>query len=200
MKVNEVQLNYYFNKGKFNHPIEIGFVMNEIRKAKPMTINEWRFYYYDNVRSEEQLYEIALRMYNSVEENSRNNYTVEICLNYIKDVIFRRTFEGYNKENEALKILNKIINTKVMLSPKEWDGEFFIDFIIENPLIGIQLKPITFYKGGYNRIVNIDNKLKEFEKMYKAKTFILIYEIKNNLIEIQNMAVIDEIKRLVDNY
>lgn len=200
MSYNERELNSFFNIGKFNHPVEIGYVMNEIRKAKPVTINEWRFYYYDNVRSETQLHDIAVRMYNSIDECKRNNYSVKICLNYIKDVIFRRTFEGYNKENEALKVLNSLLNAEVLLSPKEWDGEYFIDFVIRKPLIGIQLKPATFYQGGYDRVVKIDNKLKEFESTYNAKTFVLVYEKNDNSLQITNTEVLSEILNLINNF
>ena len=196
--MTERQLNYYFNKGKFNHPKEIGYVMNEIRKCAPVTLNEWRKYYLQYVRENSILEKLATRMYESIEIQFRFETYRNECLNYIHDVIFRRTFIGYNKENIALKILNGILGNKVELSPKEWDGEYFIDFVIKDPLIGIQLKPETFYQGKYNIIVNIDEKLKKFERDFKAKTFILIYlKGDDNGIKIINQGIIDEIKTFI---
>lgn len=191
----ETQLNYYFNKGKFNHPTEIGYVMDGIRKCAPVTLNEWRNYYFENIRDESFLEDLANRMYNSIETQKHINVSEEECLNYIHDVIFRRTFEGYNKENMALKVLNEILNDKVELSPKEWDGEYFIDFVIRNPLIGIQLKPESFYQGRYYLFVNIDQKLKKFEQDFNAKTYILIYSgSKESGIEIINIETIEQIR------
>ena len=195
----EKELNYYFNIGKFNHPEVIGYVMNEIRKANPITLNQWRNYYYNNVRSKEYLDELALKMFNSIPIKRRKILTLSKCKEYIDDVIFRRTFEGFNRENQALNLLNELLNNKVELSPKEWDGKYFIDFIINKPLIGIQLKPKTFYDGHYDVVTNIDQKLEEFEQNFNAKTFILVYEESdNNHIEIINMEVVDEIKQIID--
>src|SRR5690554_4994077 len=128
---NEKTLNYYFNKGKFNHPSEIGYVMNSIRESSPLTVNEWRTYYYENVRSKQFLNDLSERMYESMSDRHKNEYNVEQCFEYISDVIFRRTFEGYNKENIALNIINEKIDVRVELSPKEWDGKYFIDFLIK---------------------------------------------------------------------
>ena len=196
--MTERELNFYFNKGKFNHPNEIGFVMNEIRKCAPITLNEWRKYYLENVRDIMFLDELANRMFESIEIQNRFKNVKNECLNYIEDVIFRRTFLGYNKENMALKILNSVLKNNVEMSPKEWDGEYFVDFIIKKPLIGIQLKPETFYHGKYDFYVNIDEKLRKFERDFNAKTFILIYskEVENG-IKIINENVIKQIKSYI---
>ena len=194
---DERTLNYYFNKGKFNYPSVIGYVMDEIRKASPVTLNEWRFYYYKNVRTEKYLTDLANKMYESMSELHKNIFSVNDCIEYVNDVIFRRTFEGYNKENQALIVINKVINANVELSPKEWDGVYFVDFVIHKPLVGIQLKPKTFYTGGYHNIVRIDDNLAEFENDFNAKTFILVYEKIGNSIKIINDEVIDEINKLL---
>lgn len=197
MIIDERTLNYYFNKGKFNYPSVIGYVMDEIRKASPVTLNEWRLYYYQNVRTEKYLTDLANKMYESMSELHKNSFSVNDCIEYVNDVIFRRTFEGYNKENQALIVINEVINANVELSPKEWDGVYFVDFVIRKPLVGIQLKPKTFYTGGYHNIVRIDDKLAKFEKDFNAKTFILIYEKIANSIKIINDEVIDKINKLL---
>ncbi|MDP2425394.1 MAG: MjaI family restriction endonuclease [bacterium] len=195
---NEELMNFYFNTGKFNYPSVIGYVMNEIRKCKPLTLNEWRIYYIVNVRSEEFLIDLSKRMHDYIPEPNRNSISSNDCLIYIQDVIFRRTFDGFNKENEALPILKRILSCDVEFSPKEWDGEYFIDFVITNPLVGIQLKPDTFYSGGYDKKVNISAKLKNFERDFNAKTYILIYtREESGKIRIINYDIVEEIKKYI---
>lgn len=192
---NEKTLNQYFNKGKYNYPEKIGYVMSEIRKQKPMTIGEWRTFYFNKVRSISHIENLAQQMHRDIPPSF--NIKIEECITYFQDVIIRRTFEGFNKEKQALKILRKEISYAVQESPKEWDGEYFIDFYIKTNdlLIGIQLKPDTFYIGKYFDKVNIEAKLKAFREKYKASTFTLIYK-KSNSIDIHfiNPEVIDAIR------
>ena len=195
---NERILNQYFNKGKFNYPSEIGYVMNSIRECKPLTQEEWEMFYLENVRPLKHLQSLSMRMYTTIPTSL--SISADECLDYIKDAIFRRTFEGYNKENEALKILRMEITSDVMESPKEWDGEYFIDFYLyskKGTLIGIQLKPETFYLGRYYRKVDINGKLSKFRKDYDAKTFVLMYRKGDrNQIILVNAEEIDKINRL----
>jgi len=194
--MNEKLLNYYFNIGKYNHPENIGFVMNSIRQCKPLTISEWEIYYFSNVKTFEHIESLVRSMHEDIPKNYGVSY--EECLDYFLDVLIRRTFEGYNKENQALQILRSEISTLVNESPKEWDGEYFIDFYVygrNDKLIGIQLKPVTFFYGGYNRKVNIDQKLKSFRQDFDALTFTIHYKkSENNEIIIVNYEILDEIR------
>lgn len=199
--MNEKFMNQYFNMGKYNHPVNIGYVMNSIRQCKPLTITEWEIFYFENVRTFEHIESLVRSMHNDIPKNYRVSY--EECLDYFLDVLIRRTFEGYNKENQALKILRSEISDLVNESPKEWDGEYFIDFYVygrDGKLIGIQLKPETFYYGGYNRIVNIDQKLKSFREEFNALTFTIRYrKADDNNIIFVNSEILDEIRIQLEN-
>ena len=144
---SEHLLNYYYNIGGFNKPQRIGYMMNMIRRLKPLTMDEWEIWYLENVHDKEYIEDISIEMHESVP--AQYGVTLAECRLYVYDVMFRRTFQGYNKEKVALRQLREIVSDKVQDAPKEWDTDYFIDFYIPeeeyHPMIGIQLKPETFY-------------------------------------------------------
>ena len=195
--------NNYYNIGGFNKPQVIGYMMKMIRTLKPVTEAEWKLWYLKNVHDEQYLQELALNMYSMMIKDN-HNVSMNECLWYIYDVMFRRTFQGYNKEKLALNYLRKVVSPYVQESSAEWDTEYFIDFYIKtsnNKYIGIQLKPETFYTGNYQNVVNIQGKMNAFCKDYNAQAFILKYkrQSQDNEIEIVNSEVIDEIKKALVN-
>jgi len=197
--MNERVLNNYYNIGKFNHPSRIGYMMKMIRELKPLTQDEWRLWYYNNVHNEEYVQNIAKEMHSTIPVDYA--ITVDDCLIYVEDVMFRRTFNGYNKEKNSLKLLREYISPDVKESPADWDTKYIIDFYLETPkaLIGIQLKPDTFYRGNYQSKVDIKGKMRAFERTYNALSFILLYQQYSNQegIVFANPEVLDEIKAYV---
>lgn len=197
--MNERILNNYYNIGKFNHPNRIGYMMKMIRELKPLTQDEWRLWYYNNVHNEQYVQNIAKEMHATIPVDY--SITVDDCLVYVEDVMFRRTFNGYNKEKISLKLLREYISPDVKESPADWDTKYFIDFYLETTkaLIGIQLKPDTFYRGNYQYTVDIRGKMNAFERAYNALSFILLYQQHSNQegIVFANPEVIDEIKSYV---
>lgn len=191
-------LNYYYNIGGFNKPERIGYMMSMIRKLQPITVDEWRVWYLDNVHDEAYIDNIAIEMHRSIPAS----YSVSVsdCHDYVYDVMFRRTFQGYDKEGLALKYLKSHVSPAVKDAPKEWDTDYFIDFYIpentEHPLIGIQLKPETFYRGHYQNIVDIEGKMNRFRSDYRALAYVLKYKSVSSSsgIEFTNPDVIIEIK------
>lgn len=194
--MNEKILNKYYNVGGFNNPKRIGYIMDLIRKAKPLTELEWRIYYFSNIHSENFLRDIAREMAATIPPE----YEIETeqCFAYVCDVMFRRTFLGYNKEKQALRFLQKEISSVIQESPKEWDSRYFIDFFFRNPqntLIGIQLKPESFYVGQYEKEVDIQGKMRSFRNNYHARTYILIYSQEDGCISFTNPDVIIALKK-----
>ncbi len=196
---NERILNNYYNKGEFNHPRLIGYMVNMLRQQRPLTPEEWRIWYLENVHNDAYLDQIAADMHATIPPEY--GITVSECREYIDDVMFRRTFEGVLKEKAALKLLREQIGPNVYEAPKEWDTEYFIDFYIgtiDNPRIGIQLKPDTFFRGHYQYKVDIRGKMEAFRNLYGAKTFILQYrQEQGHEIHFVNPEVIDEIKQAI---
>ena len=198
--MSERLLNNYYNWGGFNQPARIGYVMKLIRKLRPITEEEWKIWYLENVHDEAYLERLATEMFDTIPKSY--NVSVDKCKEYIYDVMFRRTFQGYNKEKLALKVLRSLVSPNIQESPEEWDTLFFIDFFVKGEnkrLIGIQLKPETFYQGHYQYIVDIEGKMKAFREKFDALTYVLIYRNDTNNAEIKiiNQKVIDEIKSVL---
>lgn len=195
----EKDLNHYYNIGKFNHPSRIGYMMKMIRDVKPITEDEWKMWYLDNVHDEQFIKETASEMYQIIPEHM--NVREDECFDYVNDVMFHRTFKGYNKEKLALKVLREVVSPNVQESPAEWDTKFFIDFYVygnRKNLIGMQLKPDTFFTGHYQYKVDIKGKMDAFCREYNAKAYILTYDSEKskeiNEIEFTDPKVIEEIR------
>ena len=192
-------LNNFYNIGGYNKPERIGYMMSLIRKLRPLTAEEWEIWYTENVHDRDYIDALSIEMYNSIPP--QYGISSAECRLYVYDVMFRRTFQGYNKEKQALKFLRECVSKEVQEAPKEWDTEFFIDFYIpesdNHPLIGIQLKPDTFFKGHYQSVVDIEGKMNRFATVYRALAYILKYrqiEDEGKTIEFTNPEIISEIK------
>ncbi len=203
MFAKEQILNKYYNIGGYNKPEKIGYMMKMIRQLKPITETEWKMWYLSNKLSEEKIHKIVVDFFESIPEYiaKNNNIDESECERYVYDVMFRRTFNGYNKEKFALEELKRVISPEVKESNETWDTKYFIDFYVKTKtgmIIGIQLKPETFYLGHYDNVVDIENKMKNFCKEFNAVTYILRYKkTSDKKIEFVNEEIIEEIKRLL---
>lgn len=195
---SEAVLNNYYNAGKFNSPNRIGYLMDMIRKLKPLTEEEWMLWYLENCHDEKFLDGLAEEMQHFIPE--KHQISKKECKSYIYDVMFRRTFEGYDKEKQALKLLRKMISPSVKEAPKEWDTKYFIDFCIyeaNKQLIGIQLKPETFFLGKYQNKVDIEGKMEAFCLEYDAEAYVLAYQadLKSGGLVFSNPKCVEMIKQ-----
>lgn len=195
---NEFILNRYYNVGKINSSLKIGFLMDMIRTLKPFSKEEWMLWYLSNVHDERYLLKLAEEMSEIIP--SSYQITVSDCFEYICDVMFRRTFEGYNNEKQALSYLKKNLSSDVKEAPKEWDVKYFIDFYVvgkNSKLLGIQLKPATFYSGKYYDKVDIRGKILSFCRQYNAMACILIYSrsASSGQFSIENPDMIEFVKK-----
>lgn len=195
--LSESDMNFFYNKGGFNHSSRIGFIMKLIRTLRPLSEDEWRIWYLENIHDEDYLQSLAQEMRQTIPEEYE--VSAEDCYAYICDVIFRRTFQGYSKENQALQLLRAEISPGITESPADWDTSYFIDFhaySASGHLIGIQLKPETFYTGGYHKVVDIEGKMAAFRHAYHAVTYILTYQkAADDTIDFTDPAVIEQIKQ-----
>ena len=195
---NEFILNRYYNTGRFNSSLKIGFMMDMIRTLKPLSKEEWMLWYLNNVHDEQYLFKLAEEMSEIIP--SSYQITASNCFEYICDVMFRRTFEGYNNEKRALLYLRKTLSLNVKEAPKEWDVKYFIDFYVigkNSKLLGIQLKPVTFYSGKYYEQVDIRGKILSFCHQYNAMACILIYShsASSGHFSIENTDMIEFVKK-----
>lgn len=200
-------LNSATNRFQLNYKRNVGAVSEEIRKCAPKTLKEWEDYYFKNVKSKEHLRELGRKLYVKVTEvlaSEIEQITERDCINYIFDLVTKRTFDGYITEKKTIYgQLQDILKVKIKPAPDEWDRLFNVDFFIKinNRYIGLQIKPA----GGASHISQIfkERQLQEathkkFTNKYGGKAFYVISIKKGDKKVIYNTEVIEEIKSEIE--
>jgi len=157
-------LNIAFNRWQLNRPQYVGRVAEAIRACAPKSLEEWERYYFSEVPQKhvpdhwqmlgstmmEHLEEVGRRLYAKISEQLRaevDTITEEDCIEYVRDVVIRRTYEGYLTEKRTVyEQLEQTLGVKLHPAPDEWDRRYNVDFFIPvaNRFIGIQIKPVTY--------------------------------------------------------
>lgn len=196
-------LNSAMNRYQLNFKRNVGATSESIRKCSPKTLDEWRTYYYANVRTEAQIEELGKKLYVKITEVIQAevaDVTEQDCIDYMKQLVIDRTFDGYMTEIQTIYgQLQNIIGLKIEPAPDEWDRLFNVDFFIEvkGKYIGLQIKPIN------NRLqipeIHKEYALqaethKKFSAKYGGSVFYIFSEKVNGRKVIANEVVIDQIK------
>ena len=200
-------LNSAMNRFKLNFKRNVGPTSESIRKCSPKNLEEWREYYFKNVKSEEHIIELGKRLYIKITEVIQSEVaevTEQDCIDYMMQLVIDRTYDGYT--TEILTIygqLQKILNIPIQPAPDEWDRLFNVDFFIEinGKYIGLQIKPV-------NSGIQLPEIFKEyrlqaethqkFTEVFGGKVFYLFSEKIGDRKEIMNKEVIDEIKQEIE--
>lgn len=199
-------LNQANMRWQFNRPRNIGKTSEEIRKCAPKSLKDWEDYYYKNVYPREHLRQIGQKLYIKVSEVCRaeiDNITEEDCVDFVVDLVIRRTYDGYQTEIQTIYgQLQNALKIKIEPAPDEWDRLYNVDFFIQvnQYYIGLQIKP-----AGYAYITQIINEL-EFQKKthekftakYGGKVFYIISVKEDSKKIIYNPEVIEEIRIEID--
>ena len=195
-------LNSAMNRFQLNFKRNVGAVSEAIRRCEPKNIEEWKMYYFANVRSEDHIKQLGVKLYIKITEvisAEVEEITEEDCIQYIKNLVINRTFDGYMTEIKTIYgQLQVDISNKIEPAPDEWDRLYNVDFYIKvnESYIGLQIKPVS----DVSQIPEIfkERKLQikthqEFTKKYGGKVF-YIYSIKiGKKKEIQNKDVVENI-------
>jgi hypothetical protein len=181
---------------------KVGPVSELIRKCSPKSLNEWECYYYNNVYSINHLEELGKRLFIKISEVCRaeiENITEPDCIDFIKNLVINRTYDGYQSEIQTIYgQLQEALGVKIEPAPDEWDRGYNVDFFIKikDKFIGIQIKP-----AGYAYITQIINELKFqqkthqlFTEKYGGKVFYIISIAEDKRKVIYNKEIIDEMK------
>lgn len=203
-------LNSATNRFQLNFKRNVGATSEAIRTCAPKSKEEWQDYYFKNVKSEEHIIELGKKLYIKITEvlvAEIDEITEEDCINYIKELVIDRTYDGYNREIKTIYgQLQKILEekeVKIETACDEWDRLFNVDFFIKinNKYIGLQIKPVSqvssipeIYKE-YK--IQHDSHVKFTEK-YGGKVFYLFSCKQGDKKIIVNIEVIDEIKNEID--
>ncbi|MCO5235042.1 MAG: MjaI family restriction endonuclease [Chitinophagaceae bacterium] len=196
-------LNSAMNRFQLNFKRNVGPTSESIRKCSPKTIEEWREYYFSNVRSKEHIEELGKRLYVKITEVIQSEVlevSEEDCIDYMLQLVIDRTFDGYVTEIQTIYgKLQNILDIKIEPAPDEWDRLFNVDFFIKigEKYIGLQIKPV-------NSGIQLPEIFKEyslqaethkkFTEVFGGKVFYLFSAKIGDKKEIQNKEVIEEIK------
>lgn len=204
-------LNSAMNRFQLNFKRNVGPTSESIRKCSPKNLDEWREYYFSQVRPKEHIIELGKRLYVKITEVIQSEVaevTEQDCIDYIMQLVIDRTYDGYVTEIQTIYgQLQNILGIPIQAASDEWDRLFNVDFFIKvsDKYIGLQIKPV-------NSGVQIPEIFKEynlqaeshkkFTEIYGGKVFYLFSAKVGEKKEIQNKEVIDEIlqeiKRLTD--
>lgn len=201
-------LNSATNRFQLNFKRNVGATSEAIRKCAPKSLEEWQTYYFENIRPEEHIIELGKRLYVKITEvliAEIEEITEEDCINFIKELVIDRTYDGYIREIKTIyEQLQVILQTPIQPAPDEWDRLFNVDFYIEinGKFIGLQIKPISqvssipeIYK---ERDIQHSTHLK-FTQKYGGKVFYLFSCKSGDKKIIVNTEVIDEIKEEINH-
>jgi len=194
------------NRFQLNFKRNVGPTSESIRKCAPKTLAEWRDYYFLHIKSEEHIIELGKKLYVKITEVIQSevaDVTEEDCINYMKQLVIDRTFDGYITEIQTVYgQLEHILGVKIEPAPDEWDRLFNVDFFIKvgEKFIGLQIKPITF-GGGSGQISEIfkekglqDATHRKFSERYGGKVFYVYSYKSGEKKEIYNKEVLNEIR------
>ena len=199
-------LNQAMNRWGLNKKRSVGPVSELIRKCAPKKLYDWERYYYRNVYHEEYLEELGRKLYVKITEVIQYEVaevTEEDCVNYIKEVVIKRTFDGYVSEIQTIYgQLQNTLDVPIKHAPDEWDRLYNVDFFIEinGKYIGLQIKPITFKHTfeDYKWRDMQEATHRKFQKKFGGKV-LFIFSVKDgNKKVIYNREVIDEIKNEIE--
>lgn len=147
-------LNSATHRFQLNFKRNVGAVSEEIRKCEPKSLEEWEAYYFNNVYPREHLIDLGKKLYVKVTEALAaeiDRITEQDCIDYIYNLVIKRTFDGYITERKTIyEQLQDILNVKIEPAPDKWDRLYNVDFYIKinDKYIGIQIKPA----GGVSHI------------------------------------------------
>lgn len=142
-------LNSATNRFQLNFKRNVGATSEAIRKCAPKSLAEWQEYYFANVKSQEHIIELGKKLYVKITEvlvAEIDEITEEDCINYIKELVIDRTYDGYVREIKTIyEQLQDILKVKITPAPDEWDRLFNVDFYIQvnDKYIGLQIKPVS---------------------------------------------------------
>lgn len=188
-------LNQSMNRWGLNKKRSVGPVSELVRKCTPRDIKDWEKYYYETVHSEEYLEELGRKLYTKITEVD--------CINYIKEVVIKRTFDGYMTEIQTIygQLQNRL-GVPIKPAPDEWDRLYNVDFFIEvdGKYIGLQIKPTTFENApeDYKWKEIQETSHRKFQEKFGGKVFIVFSVKEGQKKVIKNIEVIDEIRKEIE--
>lgn len=108
----EFILNYATNRWQLNFKRNVGPTSDSIRLCNPSSYEEWKDYYYSQVRSREHIDELGRSLYQHIHydlpDEDRfhptliSSINLQDCVNYMHKLVIDRVYNGYIKEHGKL--------------------------------------------------------------------------------------------------
>ncbi len=208
-------LNSVMNRFQLNFKRNVGPTSESIRNCAPKTVDEWREYYFANIKPEKHIEELGKKLYTKITEviqSEVQGVTEQDCIDYMMQLVIDRTYDGYQTEIVTvygiLQTLLDELDVKIESAPDEWDRLFNVDFFIKinEKYIGLQIKPVTA-TGGTIQLPEIfkekmiqEETHKKFTEVFGGKVF-YVYSIKfGDKKEIYNKEIIPAIKEEIKKW
>ena len=200
-------LNSATNRFQLNFKRNVGATSEAIRKCSPSSLNEWRDYYFENVRTQEQIEELGKRLYSKITDvllNEIAEITEEDCVDYIKNLVIYRTYSGYINEIKTIyELLQVELGVEILPAPDEWDRLFNVDFYIQinDKYLGLQVKPVSLAPNIHEIFKEKNIQLathKSFTEKYGGKVFYLYSYKSGDKAIIANTEIVPEIKKEIE--
>jgi len=117
-------LNQAMNRWGLNKKNSVGPVSELIRKCAPKKVEDWKDYYYKEVHPEEYLEKLGKKLYVKITEIIQYEVaevTEQDCVDYLKEVVIKRTFDGYQTEIQTIYgQLQDALGIQIKPAPDEW--------------------------------------------------------------------------------
>ena len=200
-------MNSAMNRYQLNFKRNVGATSESIRKCAPKTLEEWRDYYYANVKSEAHIEDLGKKLYLKITEvisSEVAEVTEQDCIDYMKQMVIERTFDGYMTEIQTIYgQLQVLLGVKLEAAPDEWDRLFNVDFFIKigENYIGIQIKPVnnSLQIPEIHKEYALQAKTRQkFKEKYGGAVFYVYSEKVNGRKEIANKEVVEEIRKEIE--
>ena len=116
-------LNSVMNRFQLNFKRNVGPTSESIRECAPKTIDEWQKFYYSKVKTEEQIEELGRKLYIKITEviqSEVQEISEQDCIDYMKQLVINRTFDGYFTEIQTVYgQLEHILGLKIEPAPDQ---------------------------------------------------------------------------------
>jgi MjaI-like restriction endonuclease len=212
----EKVLNYTSNTYQLTRPRKVGTVMALIRECQPGSLKEWETFYFKNAHTDtkepikvttEILTELGERLYEKLMEivipewtSAFNQITKEDCIEYIREVTIKRTYDGFLLEKSVInnELAKQFPDVRFEESDPVLDHAGDIDYLgfINEKAFGIQVKPVTASAnfGNYNISDRMSASFSDFKEKYGGNVFIIFSSRLHSKKVIRNKEILEDIK------
>ena len=197
-------LNSVMNRFQLNFKRNVGPTSESIRKCSPKSLEDWREFYFSNVKPRSHIEDLGKKLYTKITEVVQAEVatiTEQDCIDYMIQLVIDRTYDGYTTEIQTIYgQLQNILKIKIEPAPDEWDRLFNVDFFIKigDKYSGLQIKPVSagiqlaeiFKENAIQKETHI-----KFTEKFGGKVFYLFSSKIGEKKEIQNKETIGEIQQ-----